>query len=84
LIVYGGVERDGIVIEELVGTTQTGIMLQDVVIAQCIETPGCSIRTWVCREREVIQQLRDVFADVKACQESVLDGGEREVATLTR
>jgi hypothetical protein len=63
---------------------QTGIMFQDVVIAQCIQTPGRSIRTWVCREREVIQQLRDFFADVKACQKSVLDGGEREVATLTR
>ena len=63
---------------------QTGIMLQDVVVAQCIETPGRSVRTWVRCEGEVVQQLRDVVANVQACRKSVFDSGKCEVATFAR
>lgn len=52
------------------------------MIAEGIETPSCSVRGRIRRERKVEQQFCDIIADVEGRCKGVFDNRKREVATF--
>ena len=63
---------------------QTGIMLQDIVVAKRVKSPSRGVRSRVRRQRKVVQQLCDVITDVDTLSEGVFNLGKREVAPFAR
>lgn len=63
---------------------QTGIVLEDVVVAQRVEAPGSCIGSEIRGQGEFVEEFCEFVGEVEGCREGMLDVVEGEVASVMR